>query len=184
MLTALTGLFPSPIQTQRMCARLLSAFSFLSVLACRCGCRGRVYSPLHLQARRSNSLRALISIITCSQPLIYTHFVRSFASLSSYSVLSLFFYCFLLLFISVCSFSSPPRPSFSFCWVHSGTIDLPTAHVRFLKQLRARNANIVFVSFGSPYVATSVPPGLASTLVCAYDNARAVQEVSRQASLG
>ena len=64
----------------------------------------------------------------------------------------------------------------------SGTVDLPTAHAKFLEQLAAQNPNIVLVSFGNPYIGGSVP--FIPTYVCAFDNARAIQDAAADALFG
>ena len=64
----------------------------------------------------------------------------------------------------------------------SGTVDLPAAHIKFLEQLTAQNPNIILVSFGNPYIGGSVP-GI-PTYVCAYDNAKALQDAAADALFG
>jgi beta-N-acetylhexosaminidase len=64
----------------------------------------------------------------------------------------------------------------------SGTVDLPAAHTKFLEQLAAQNPNIILVSFGNPYIGGSVPS--IPTYVCAYDNARALQDAAADALFG
>ena len=64
----------------------------------------------------------------------------------------------------------------------SGTVELPEAHTKFLEQLAAQNPNIILVSFGNPYIGGSVP-GI-PTYVCAYDNAKALQDAAADALFG
>jgi beta-N-acetylhexosaminidase len=64
----------------------------------------------------------------------------------------------------------------------SGTVELPEAHTKFLEQLAVQNPNIILVSFGNPYIGGSVP-GI-PTYVCAYDNAKALQDAAADALFG
>ncbi|MBI3112291.1 MAG: glycoside hydrolase family 3 C-terminal domain-containing protein [Ignavibacteriales bacterium] len=66
--------------------------------------------------------------------------------------------------------------------LNSGTVDLPAHQTAFLKQLTDRNPNTILVSFGNPYIGASVP--FIPTYVCAYDNARALQETAAEALFG
>jgi len=66
--------------------------------------------------------------------------------------------------------------------LNSGTVDLPAHQTAFLKQLADRNPNTILVSFGNPYIGASVP--FIPTYVCAYDNARALQETAAEALFG
>ncbi|HTY38618.1 MAG TPA: glycoside hydrolase family 3 N-terminal domain-containing protein, partial [Bacteroidota bacterium] len=64
----------------------------------------------------------------------------------------------------------------------SGTVDLPAAHAAFLRELVQSNPNVVLVSFGNPYIGGSVPE--IPTYICAYDNARALQEATAESLFG
>ncbi len=66
--------------------------------------------------------------------------------------------------------------------IGSGTVELPLAHKSFIQDLLKANARTVLIAFGNPYIGGSFP-GL-STYVCAYDNARALQEVAAEALYG
>ena len=64
----------------------------------------------------------------------------------------------------------------------SGTVELPSAHKSFLQQLVKQNARVVLISFGNPYIGSSVPE--IPTFICAYDNATALQEAAAEALYG
>jgi beta-N-acetylhexosaminidase len=64
----------------------------------------------------------------------------------------------------------------------SGTVDLPPAHAAFLQQLVKQNPRVVLVSFGNPYIGGSVPE--IPVYICAYDNAKALQEATAEALSG
>jgi beta-N-acetylhexosaminidase len=64
----------------------------------------------------------------------------------------------------------------------SGTVDLPPAHAAFLQQLVKQNPRVSLVSFGSPYIGASVPE--VPAYICAYDNAKALQEATAEALFG
>ena len=64
----------------------------------------------------------------------------------------------------------------------SGSVDLPVTHAKFLEQLTMQNPNVILVSFGNPYIGGSLP-GI-PTYVCAYDNARALQDAAADALFG
>lgn len=64
----------------------------------------------------------------------------------------------------------------------SGTVELPQAHADFLNRLTVENPNVVLVSFGNPYIGASVPA--VPTYICAYDNAKALQETAAEALFG
>ncbi len=66
--------------------------------------------------------------------------------------------------------------------LHAGTVELPPAHAEFVQRVLTVNPNVVLVSFGNPYIGASVPG--VPTYVCAYDNARALQEVAAEALFG
>lgn len=66
--------------------------------------------------------------------------------------------------------------------LNSGTVELPAPHTAFLKRLTDSNANVVLISFGNPYIGASVPS--VPTFVCAYDNAKALQETMAEALFG
>lgn len=64
----------------------------------------------------------------------------------------------------------------------SGTVDLPPAHAAFLQQLVKQNARVALVSFGNPYIGASVSE--VPAYICAYDNAKALQEATAEALFG
>ena len=64
----------------------------------------------------------------------------------------------------------------------SGTVDLSPAHATFLRQLLNQNPRTVLVSFGNPYIGASVPE--IPTYICAYDNAKVLQESAAEALFG
>ena len=64
----------------------------------------------------------------------------------------------------------------------SGTVDLPPTHSSFLAELVKRNPSVVLISFGNPYIGASVPE--IPVYICAYDNAKALQEVTAEALFG
>ena len=64
----------------------------------------------------------------------------------------------------------------------SGTVDLPPAHAAFLQQLVKQNPRVALVSFGNPYIGASVPE--VPAYICAYDNAKALQEATAEALFG
>lgn len=64
----------------------------------------------------------------------------------------------------------------------SGTVELPAMDKAFLSQLVKQNPRVVLVSFGNPYIGASVPD--VPTYICAYDNARALQETAAEALFG
>jgi beta-N-acetylhexosaminidase len=66
--------------------------------------------------------------------------------------------------------------------LHAGTVELPPAHAEFVQRVLTVNPNVVLVSFGNPYIGASVPG--VPTYVCAYDNARVLQEVAAEALFG
>jgi beta-N-acetylhexosaminidase len=66
--------------------------------------------------------------------------------------------------------------------LNSGTVDLPPAHASFLKQLLKQNSNLTLISFGNPYIGGTVPE--IPAYVCAYDNAKALQEAAAEALFG
>jgi beta-N-acetylhexosaminidase len=66
--------------------------------------------------------------------------------------------------------------------LNSGTVDLPPAYASLLKQLLKQNPRLVLISFGSPYIGASVPE--IPAYLCAYDNAKALQEAAAEALFG
>lgn len=64
----------------------------------------------------------------------------------------------------------------------SGTVDLPATHTAFLQQLLRQNPHLALVSFGNPYIGATVPE--IPTYICAYDNAKALQEAAAEALFG
>jgi beta-N-acetylhexosaminidase len=64
----------------------------------------------------------------------------------------------------------------------SGTVALPPAHTMFLKSLMRTNPKTTLVSFGNPYIGASVPE--IPVYVCAYDNAKALQDAMAEALYG
>ncbi|MBF8295976.1 MAG: nagZ, partial [Bacteroidetes bacterium] len=64
----------------------------------------------------------------------------------------------------------------------SGTVDLPPAHAAFLQQLVKQNPRVALVSFGNPYIGASVPE--VPAYICAYDNAKVLQEAAAEALFG
>ncbi|MCX6135145.1 MAG: glycoside hydrolase family 3 C-terminal domain-containing protein [Ignavibacteriales bacterium] len=64
----------------------------------------------------------------------------------------------------------------------SGTVELPATHTAFLQRLIKSNQNLALVSFGNPYIGGSVPE--IPTYICAYDNAKALQETAAEALFG
>ncbi|MGA3245618.1 MAG: glycoside hydrolase family 3 N-terminal domain-containing protein [Bacteroidota bacterium] len=64
----------------------------------------------------------------------------------------------------------------------SGTVDLSPAQATFLNQLTLQNQRTVLVSFGNPYIGASVPE--IPTYICAYDNAKVLQEATAEALFG
>jgi beta-N-acetylhexosaminidase len=64
----------------------------------------------------------------------------------------------------------------------SGTVALPPAHTMFLKSLMKTNPKTTLVSFGNPYIGASVPE--IPAYVCAYDNAKALQDAMAEALYG
>ncbi|MBM4160888.1 MAG: glycoside hydrolase family 3 protein [Ignavibacteria bacterium] len=66
--------------------------------------------------------------------------------------------------------------------LNSGTVELSTAHTAFVNRLVEANPNIVLISFGNPYIGSSVPD--VPAYICAYDNAKALQETAAEALFG
>lgn len=66
--------------------------------------------------------------------------------------------------------------------LNSGTVELPATHTSFIERLVGVNPNVVLISFGNPYIGASVPS--VPTIICAYDNARALQETIAEALYG
>lgn len=64
----------------------------------------------------------------------------------------------------------------------SGTVALPPSHAAFLKKLRETNKRVALVSFGNPYIGASAPT--IPAYICAYDNAKALQEATAEAIYG
>lgn len=64
----------------------------------------------------------------------------------------------------------------------SGTVDLPPALVRAVEEILRENPNVVLISFGNPYIGASVRG--VPTYICAYDNAKALQDVAADALFG
>lgn len=64
----------------------------------------------------------------------------------------------------------------------SGTVALPPAHTAFLQNLTKANQRVALVSFGNPYIGASVPA--VPAYICAYDNAKALQEAVAEAIYG
>ncbi|MDP2887065.1 MAG: glycoside hydrolase family 3 N-terminal domain-containing protein [Ignavibacteria bacterium] len=64
----------------------------------------------------------------------------------------------------------------------SGTVDLPAAHAAFLQRLLKENPHLALISFGNPYIGAAVP-GI-PTYICAYDNAKVLQEAAAEALFG
>ena len=64
----------------------------------------------------------------------------------------------------------------------SGTVNLPATHAAFLRQLVKSYPNVVLVSFGNPYIGGGLPE--IPVYVCAYDNAKALQESAAEALFG
>jgi len=63
--------------------------------------------------------------------------------------------------------------------INRGDVDLPEQHQKFLKELLSRKKkDIVFVSFGSPYILSYIPE--LPNYICAYDNSAATQEVTAE----
>jgi beta-N-acetylhexosaminidase len=61
-------------------------------------------------------------------------------------------------------------------------VELPPEHARFLERLGAVQPKTILVSFGNPYIAASVPT--IPTYLCAFDNAKALQETAAEALAG
>ena len=59
---------------------------------------------------------------------------------------------------------------------------MPQIHKEFIQKLREANPNIVLISFGNPYIISSVP--FVSTYISGYDNAQALQEVMSHTIFG
>jgi beta-N-acetylhexosaminidase len=66
--------------------------------------------------------------------------------------------------------------------IGSGKVELPEPQKAFIEQVLQKNKKTILVSFGSPYVASSFPS--LSTYLCAYDNAKALQEAATAAIYG
>ncbi|OGU25661.1 MAG: hypothetical protein A2X66_03520 [Ignavibacteria bacterium GWA2_54_16] len=64
----------------------------------------------------------------------------------------------------------------------SGTVALPPAQAAFLQGLSATNRRVALVSFGNPYIGASAPA--IPAYICAYDNAKALQEATAEALYG
>ncbi|MGB2868143.1 MAG: glycoside hydrolase family 3 N-terminal domain-containing protein [Bacteroidota bacterium] len=64
----------------------------------------------------------------------------------------------------------------------SGTVGLPASQRAFIEQMALANVKVVVVSFGNPYIGSSLP--FVSTYVCAYDNAKALQQTAAEALFG
>jgi beta-N-acetylhexosaminidase len=64
----------------------------------------------------------------------------------------------------------------------SGTVELPASHRSFLLRLVEQNPRVVLISFGNPYIGASVPS--VPTYICAYDNAKVLQEAAAEALFG
>lgn len=64
----------------------------------------------------------------------------------------------------------------------SGTVALSPSHTAFLQRVTDMNPHVVLVSFGNPYIGASVPG--VSAYVCAFDNAKALQEATAEALYG
>jgi beta-N-acetylhexosaminidase len=64
----------------------------------------------------------------------------------------------------------------------SGTVALPATHTTFLQTLAKTSPRTVLVSFGNPYIGASVPE--IPAYVCAYDNAKALQEATAEKLYG
>ncbi len=64
----------------------------------------------------------------------------------------------------------------------SGTVALPAVHTAFLQSLAKVNPRAALVSFGNPYIGASVPE--IPAYVCAFDNAKALQEATAEALYG
>ena len=63
--------------------------------------------------------------------------------------------------------------------LRSGTVDLPQTYAAFLDELMRKNSRAVLISFGNPYAEATVPN--IPTYVCAYENVKALQEVTAEA---
>ncbi len=64
----------------------------------------------------------------------------------------------------------------------SGTVALSPAHTAFLQKLAEVNRRVALISFGSPYIGASAPA--IPAYICAYDNAKALQEATAEALYG
>ena len=64
----------------------------------------------------------------------------------------------------------------------SGTVDLPPTHAAFLQRLVKKNPKVVLISFGNPYIGATVPE--IPAYICAYDNAKGLQEAAAEALFG
>ena len=64
----------------------------------------------------------------------------------------------------------------------SGTVALPPAHTAFLQKLAEVNQRVALVSFGNPYIGASAPA--IPAYICAFDNAKALQEATAEALYG
>lgn len=64
----------------------------------------------------------------------------------------------------------------------SGTVALPPAQTAFLQKLAGANKRVALVSFGNPYIGASAPS--IPAYICAYDNAKALQEATAEALYG
>ncbi len=63
--------------------------------------------------------------------------------------------------------------------LNSGTVGLTEAQKSFIEEITARNPNTVLISFGNPYIGATL--ATVSTYICAFDNAKALQEIAAEA---
>ncbi|MBI4428780.1 MAG: glycoside hydrolase family 3 C-terminal domain-containing protein [Ignavibacteriales bacterium] len=66
--------------------------------------------------------------------------------------------------------------------IGSGTVELPETHKALVDSLLKANSRTILVSFGNPYIGGSFLQ--LSAYICAYDNAKALQEVAAEALFG
>lgn len=66
--------------------------------------------------------------------------------------------------------------------IGGGTVELPESHKGLVESILKVNPKTVLVAFGNPYIGGSFPQ--LSTYICAYDNARVLQDVVAEALYG
>jgi beta-N-acetylhexosaminidase len=64
----------------------------------------------------------------------------------------------------------------------SGTVALSPGHTAFLEKLAGKNKRVVLISFGNPYIGGST--AAIPAYICAFDNAKALQEATAEALYG